>query len=203
MSKQKIIAFDTEGNPPGHFEDRLRYLLEDFDIHYFNFDSKNKIKSGWALFSFIRKTQPALLVMEGTGSIGGAVLLLCRWFLGIPYIFSSGDAVGPFLTMKIPWLGPVFYFYEWLLCYFCSGFVGWTPYLSGRALTLGAPRAVVAAGWSPFQIHGDRKAQGASIRSQLGISDNALVVGMVGSLQWNPRVNYCYGLEIVRAVKKH
>lgn len=202
MSKRKIIAFDTEGNPPGNFEDRLRNLLQSFDLEYFQFNTKSKLQSGWKLFNLIRKVRPDLIVMEGTGSIGGAVLLLSRWFLGIPYVFSSGDAVGPFLSMKFPLLTPVFFFYEALLYYFSRGFIGWTPYLSGRALTLGAPRAVVAAGWSPFQFQGDRKDAGAEVRSQYGISEDVLVVGIVGSLQWNSRAEYCYGLEIVRALKK-
>jgi hypothetical protein len=36
----------------------------------------------------------------------------------------------------------------------------------------------------------------------LGIPEEAIVVGLVGSLVWNRRVGYCYGLELVRAATR-
>ena len=37
------------------------------------------------------------------------------------------------------------------------------------------------------------------IRSQLEIPEKAIVFGIVGTLVWNPRVQYCYGVELVKA----
>ena len=36
--------------------------------------------------------------------------------------------------------------YEKLLYRHCTGFIGWTPYLAGMALKMGAPRAVTVEG---------------------------------------------------------
>lgn len=199
----KILAFDTEGNPPGNFEDRIRTLLRDFDLEYFPFNPKNKLASAFLLFQRIGSLRPNLVVMEGTGSAGGIAVILARWIYGVPYVFSSGDAVAPFLSLRFPWLAFLFWIYEWLLFSNCAGFIGWTPYLSGRALTLGARRAVVAAGWSPFQSDELKRIElRKATRARYQIPEDALVIGIVGSLAWNDRVGYCYGLEIVRAIKK-
>jgi hypothetical protein len=132
------------------------------------------------------------VVMEGTGIAGGLALLAS----GKPFVVSSGDAVGPFVAAKQPLLSPIFDRYERALYSRCSGFIGWTPYLSGRALTYGAPRALTAAGWAPFYV------PGKSLRESLGIAPDALVIGLVGSLDWNQRIGYCYGDELRLALAK-
>jgi glycosyltransferase involved in cell wall biosynthesis len=92
--------------------------------------------------------------------------------------------------------------YEAILCRLSAGYIGWSPYLAGRALTLGAPRAMTAANWppessaTPPQASDHREEQ----RRRYGIPPAALVFGLVGSLHWNPRVAYCTGLELVAAV---
>ena len=55
-------------------------------------------------------------------------------------------------------------------------------------MTFGAPRAMTAAGWplggnrSPDLLESRKK-----MREQLGISQDAIVVGIVGALEWNAR----------------
>jgi hypothetical protein len=69
-------------------------------------------------------------VMEGTG----LAVMIGRLLRGVPYLVSSGDAVGPFIATQWPLFEPVFLAYERLLCRWSAGFIGWTPYLTGRAL---------------------------------------------------------------------
>lgn len=38
------------------------------------------------------------------------------------------------------------------------------------------------------------------LRADLGL-DDVLVVGLVGTCRWSPRVNWCYGMELVEAMK--
>jgi hypothetical protein len=111
---------------------------------------------------------------------------------------SSGDAVGPYVRLVSRSLAPVAAIYERLLCRFSAGFIGWSPYLVGRALTMGAPRAITAPGWAPDAEPGRSREE---LRAALGIPEDALVFGLVGSLAWSDRVSYCYGLELVRAVR--
>jgi glycosyltransferase involved in cell wall biosynthesis len=136
--------------------------------------------------------------MEGTGVAGGAAVIGARLLGGVSYVVSSGDAVAPFVGIAHPLLVPFAALYERLLCRLSAGFIGWTPYLVGRALTLGAPRGVTAPGWSPPARPDARQ----RIRKELGIPDRAIVFGLVGYLEWAPRLDYCYGMELVRALRR-
>jgi hypothetical protein len=197
--RRLILAFATQG-VGGNDEARMRELLQNHDVEVFPFNRRSKLGSFWDLFRSIRKHRPALVVMEGTGVAGGLSVLLGRWLGGVPYVVSSGDAVGPWVASSYPWLGPLFGLYERVLCFWSAGFIGWTPYLAGRALSFGAPRAITAAGWAPFALSAERRAAARGhMRHRLGIPDQALVVGIAGALIWNRRVQYCYGTELVRA----
>ena len=193
----KLLALATQG-ANGHDEARLRALLQNHPAAWFPFDPKSKRRSFTALIGRLLKGRYPLIVMEGTGIAGGLALLAARLLIGQRYVVSSGDAVAPFVSQKQPLLGPIFALYERLLYRYAAGFIGWSPYLTGRALTYGAPRAATAAGWSPSSF---RSNQGAEIRSQLGIPPGALVIGIAGSLTWTPTVRYCYGLELAEAAK--
>jgi glycosyltransferase involved in cell wall biosynthesis len=178
-------------------------LLADFSPHVFPFDRRKKWRSFRHLLKTIIRQRPSLVVMEGTGLAGGVGLLLGRWLAGVPYVVSSGDAVGPFVAGLQPWLGPLFGLYERFLCRWAAGFIGWTPYLTGRAMTFGAPRAMTAPGWAPHPLSPEQQAASRiRIRRELGIAAEDLVFGLVGSLAWTKRVGYCYGLELVRALER-
>lgn len=168
------------------------------------FDKQNKRASFGRLRKQLVAHRPKLLVMEGTGMAGGLICLWGRWFYGVPYIFSSGDAVGPFMRAHHPVVGLAFEIYERLLCGGCAGFIGWTPYLCGRALTLGAPRAMTASGWSlgPVPEAATRTAARREWRQRWGIPANHLVVGIIGSLEWNAHRQFCYGWDLVQAARK-
>ena len=202
-SPDKIVVFATKGADTND-ESRILTLLADFKIDRFKFDSRHKLSSCWQLIRSGFCDRPPLLVMEGTGVAGGLACLILRWLLDIPYVVSSGDAVAPFIAMKSnPIVGYFAQLYEQLLCRFCAGFIGWTPYLVGRALTFGAPRGVTAAGWSLKNYQpeeSDRYRQ--QTREKLGIPPQAIVYGIVGSLSWVEKLQYCYGVELVRARQK-
>lgn len=141
--------------------------------------------------------------MEGTGIAGGLVCLVAKLLWKVPYVFSSGDAVGPFIAAHLPIAGPFAALYERVLCRCSAGFIGWTPYLCGRGLTLGAPRAVTAPGWVlGGLIGGDRVAASAELRARWGIPQKSMVVGLLGALEWVAHRQYCYGLELVRCAHR-
>jgi hypothetical protein len=128
------------------------------------------------------------------------MLLAIDAVLGIPFVVSGGDAVGPYLRLRSRFAGLLGGLYERLLYRRCAGYIGWTPYLVGRALTFGAGRAVTAPGWSRSQpSDGAREA----VRSRLEIPPETLVFGITGSLNWRKRSGsgYAYGAELVRAIQ--
>lgn len=189
----RVACFATQGSGSGD-ERRIRTLLEPLGPLVIGFDRGSKGRSLLGLVRRLRKERPDVVVMEGTGIAGGLAVLAAR----VPYVVSSGDAVAPYLSSFRPWLRPFAGAYERLLCRSAAGFIGWTPYLVGRALTFGAPRAMTAAGWAPHPP----AAGPAAARERFGIPADALVFGLVGSLGWHERAGYCYGAELVRAAAR-
>jgi hypothetical protein len=190
----RVACFATQG--PGSLdEDRIKYLLGPLAPEVLTFRRGRRLRSAASLWRTIRALDPDVTVMEGTGIGGGLVLLALRALFGMPYIVSSGDAIAPFLAARSPFLGLAARAYERALYRMSGGFIGWSPYLVGRALTYGAPRAMTAAHWAET----DLDAGGTAVRRRLAIPDEAVVFGLVGSLNWNSRLGYCYGLELVKA----
>ncbi len=194
----RILCFATQGHE--HIEgERVRVLLEPLAPEEYRFDRARKLRSAAGLLQAARTRRPGLIVMEGTGTAGGLTLLLLDAVLGVPFVVSSGDAVGPYLGLHSRLLGILGTLYERLLCRRCAGYVGWTPYLVGRALTYGAPRAMTAPGWT--RTHASLHAR-EKIRSALGVASDVAMIGLVGSLHWNERVSYAYGAELVQAIRR-
>ena len=115
---------------------------------------------------------------------------------------SSGDPIGGFFrTTKGPLWGWAFGAYERRLYRACAGFIGWTPYLTGMALALGAQRGATVEGGVDLNVFRPASAdERREARRALGLDPDHLVCGIVGSLTWSPRQSYCYGLELVETV---
>lgn len=201
-SQKGIVGFATQGSNSGDAE-RLRTLVSGVDAEFYDFQRSGRGGELFRLLRFLRSARPRVMVMEGTGIAGGAALILARLLWGVHYVVSSGDAVGPFVRKSHPILGLAFSVYERVLCRLAAGYIGWTPYLTGRALTFGCPRGMTASGWAPVhKTQEELLRKRSEIRRQLGISQDAIVVGLAGSLKWNPRFGFCYGYELVQAVQQ-
>ncbi len=193
-----IAWFSTKGTGTNDAR-RIAALLSTLpDTHELPFAKSSKLASFRRLLTELRRLRPHLLVMEGTGIAGGLACLIGRILFGVPYVVSSGDAVGPFVAAHHPLFGPIATLYEFLLCRCSAGYIGWTPYLTGRALTFGAPRGMTAAGW----VLGGPPVTPRNFREELGIPPDHIVFGIIGSLDWNPNRQYCYGLELVLALRQ-
>ncbi len=193
----RVLCFATQG--AAHTDSmRLQVLLEPLRPEVYAFHRSGKIRSAVGLLRTILAQRPDIVVMEGTGMAGGLVLLVTQALRDVPFVVSSGDAVGPYLGLRSRLAGVVGHIYERVLCRRCAGYVGWTPYLVGRGLTFGAPRGMTAPGWTRDGASGGAREE---IRRRLGIPSDALVVGIAGSLNWRERVGYTYGAELVSAVR--
>jgi hypothetical protein len=197
----KVLGCASQGTG-SEDELRLRALLSSFDATFVPFDRRDKPGSFRSCLRLQRTGGFDLFVLEGTGVLAGLAAMFGRTVYGLPYVLSSGDAVGPFLRARLPWGAPAFALYEWLLYRLSAGFIGWTPYLVGRALTMGARRAITIPGWAPFaQTPESLRLHRDAIRTRLGIPDTSVVFGLVGSLVWSERYGYCYGSELIRAAR--
>jgi len=193
-----VVCFSTLGAGSGE-EDRIRSLLADVEPVVYPFDRGRKLANVPRILRLARRRRPDLLVMEGTGIAGGIAVILARVLFGVRYAVSSGDAVGPFLGGMRRVLTVPGWIYETLLYRRAAGFIGWTPYLAGRALTMGCPRVMTAA---HFAAHPQVLMSRSEVRRRLGIPQDALVAGIVGSLVWYERRGYCYGWELVAAMRR-
>jgi hypothetical protein len=198
----RVLIFSTLGHGSNE-EQRIRDLVAQFAPNVFAFDRTRKVRMFWRLLRAMQRDRPELVVMEGTGIAGGAALILGRLLFNCRYVVSSGDAVGPWVASRARLLGPLFGLYERILCRLAAGFIGWTPYLTGRALSFGVRRAMTAAGWAPFvPLPEVQAADRARIRRELGIPPGNLVIGIAGSMVWTRRYGYCYGWELVEAAHR-
>jgi hypothetical protein len=174
--------------------------LQEFEAEFVDFQYHQKIKSFFECLRLIRTGRFDLFVLEGSGIAGGLAAIVGRILFRCRYAFSSGDAIAPYLSARWPLAGPIFNLYERVLCRCSDGFIGWTPYLVGRSLTLGARRGVTIPGWAPYACDPERlREERAKIRRRFHIPDDAVVFGLVGSLRWSKRIRYCYGAELIRA----
>ena len=193
-----VVCFATQGSGSGD-ERRIVELLEPLAATLLPFDRGAKRRMAIRLLRELRRRRPALVVMEGTGLAGGASLLLAhRWF-GTRFVVSCGDAVAPYLAAFHPWLRPFAHLYERLLYRRSAAVIGWSPYIVGRAISMGAPRAATAANWCVGSAAADAR---SAVRRRFGIPEDALVFGIVGSLDLTRRLDWCYGGELVRALRR-
>ncbi len=201
IAQGTILGCASQGAGSGD-EARLREMLSHFHAHYLPFNKARKLDSFLTCLRTLREGNFDLFALEGTGMAAGVAAILGRMIWKRPYVVSSGDAVAPFLSSRLPLGGPFFRLYERLLYSWSAGFIGWTPYLVGRALTMGATRGVTIPGWAPYRFsQSELQAMRRSTRQSLGIPENAVVFGIAGSLVWSRRYRFCYGAELVRAAR--
>ena len=198
---KNLLAFATKGTGSNE-EERLKTLLSKLDADFLPYNKSDKIKSFCCLLKRFSTCRGHLIVMEGTGIAGGIACILGRVLWGHRYVVSSGDAVGPFVSAHVWGLGLPFGIYERILCRLSAGFIGWTPYLVGRALTFGAPRGVTAPGWVIGRQAFNYDEARTRVRRKWGIAADTVVFGLAGALVWSKRRRYCYGLELVKAVRR-
>lgn len=202
----EILCINPRGAGDLH-ELRARRLTEgiDADLTFYNVDRAQSYPQALsALWKVVASRRWDLIYQEGTGLVGGLNLIRAARTRGQKFLVSSGDPIAGFFSVtKGPSVGAVFRQYEKALYRSCAGFVGWTPYLTGAALTLGAKRAATIEGAVDLDIFvpyspADRRAA----KSGLGLNPDHLVCGVVGSLRWTPRQSYGYGLELVETLKR-
>ncbi len=205
MARPRMLCISTAG-PVGQDIRRIRRLTEGLpvDCAIWGLDrSRSRRENMQAVWERLRRERPDLVYLEGTGIAAGLPLIRAARAWGQRYVVSSGDPVGGFFRVtQGPLYGFAFGIYERLLYRHSAGFIGWTPYLTGAALKLGAPRAITIEGGVDLETFRPYpEAQRRALRRRYGIPETHLVCGVVGSLKWVSRQRYCYGLELVEMLR--
>jgi glycosyltransferase involved in cell wall biosynthesis len=194
----EVIAIASQGATHSDAV-RIRELLADLEPVLVDFKRDHKLQSAVELTRELLRRRCDVIVVEGTGLGVTLPVMAVSALRSTPYVISTGDAIAAYWALKRRWLWLPGLIYETVLYRRAAAVIGWTPYLVGRALTLGAKRAMTAPGWAPTP---QGEPDGQAIRRRLNIPDEAIVFGLVGSLNWNSRYGYCYGYELVAAVKQ-
>jgi hypothetical protein len=202
----RILCLNLHGKG-GQDEARTRRLCRDLpaEVTFFDVDRARSRRDALREIDALLRSQPWNLVyQEGTGIAGGWALIRAARQRGVRYIVSSGDPVGGFFRVTSgPVMGAAMALYERRLYRASAGFVGWTPYLTGRALQMGAPRGVTVEGGADFDHFVPyTPPQRLAARQKFGLPAEPLVCGVVGSLKWTARQSYCYGLELIETLKR-
>lgn len=193
-----LLCFATQGAGSAD-EQRLSHLLKPLRPRFLAVDRRHKQRLPLDLLRAIERRRPDVIVVEGTGAAGGVGVMSARLLKKVPYIVSSGDAVEPYLRAFHRRVGLAAKVYEHSLYRLSAGFIGWSPYLVGRALSIGAPRGMTAAHFSLGEVSPRAR---ETIREKLGIPPEAIVIGVAGRILVDPRQGYCYGVELVRALRR-
>lgn len=203
---KNILCINAGGIGAPMGEIRVNYLTKDlnYNIHIYNIDKKkSRFKSFKEIWKLINSQKWDLIYQEMTSISGGINLILSAIIRKQKYIISTGDPVSGFFKItKGKIYGIIFELYERLLYRYCYGFIGWTPYLTGRAIKMNAKRAVTIEGavdlnkFYPFS-----KKERIAAKKELGLNLNHIICGVVGSFKWNRKQKYCYGLELVELLK--
>jgi glycosyltransferase involved in cell wall biosynthesis len=202
---RQILCINT-GGKGGQDERRARRLTAALSAEVTHFDvdrSLPRARTSRSVWQLLRSRKWDLVYQEGTGIAAGANLIHAAVTRKQPFIVSSGDPIGGFFHVtQGPLVACPFEIYERMLYRTCAGFVGWTPYLTGRALRMGAPRGVTVEGavnlqrFRPFS-----RQERLAAKRKYGLPPDHLICGVVGSLQWSRRQSYCYGLELVETLR--
>ena len=122
-----VLCLATQGSGSAD-EQRLAYPLEPLRPRVLPVDRRHKSRVPASRLS-ARAPETRRIATRGRRgrwpAVMSADLLRC-----VPYILSSGDAVGPFLRAFHPATWPVAALYERALVRRCAGFIGWSPYWS-------------------------------------------------------------------------
>lgn len=202
---KRILCIATSGQG-GQDEIRIYRLGDSLnaDVSYYCVDrAVSKLGSAAKVWKLLTSSNWDLVYQEGTGITAGIVLILLHLFRKQKFVVSSGDPIGDFFSTTqgtiAGWLGTV---YERLLYRNCTGFVGWTPYLSGLALSLGAPQVSTIEGGVELNIFSPYPAERLlQTRKKYGVSADHILCGVIGSLNWSDSQKYCYGYEFTEVIK--
>jgi hypothetical protein len=200
-----VLCINTggKGNLHGLRMRRLASKL-DADVIYYDLDkSVSRWQASKDVWNLLKSSKWDLVYQEGTGIAVGANLIRAALSWKQKFVVSSGDPIGGFFRVtKGKLIGDFFELYEKLLYKNCAGFIGWTPYLTGVAIKMGAKRAATVEGAVDLDLfYSKTPSERLAIRKKYSIPSDHLVCGVVGSLIWTPRQSYCYGYELIESLK--
>lgn len=188
-----VAAVRARGLTQQYDSDRVRMLLRT--------DSRIATARQW--LADLHADPPDLIYVLNTGVPGSAIALEERWLRQIPYVLDTGDLIyemarrsGINAGLRLPLLGLTERAAERAARAIVVRGTRHEEYLRARGYS---QVTVIRDGFEPARPV--PPAEHARLRSRLGL-DDAFVVGVMGSLVHSPRLDICYGWDLIRAIAR-
>ncbi|UCG34877.1 MAG: glycosyltransferase [Candidatus Omnitrophota bacterium] len=177
-----------------------KYFHNTIDYKILYRDNKNKIKSTFCFIYEIIKYKPKIVYVEQIAYSGCIAAILAKLFLRVKYIFCVSDAYAELIKTH----------HNMLIVFFAKIVEKWWLNSADFLLTCNPLHAsllkrkekkyIVDYIEHGVDINAFKSSKEKNLCYQLGLKD-CLVVGVVGSLKWSKRYRFCYGWDIVEALR--
>ncbi len=196
------VTFLVHGGPDSIEAVRLRGLSQRVPSNALQFLFRTKDKratwSAWA--REIQNNRPDLVYVLNTAIPGAPIAAWNQLFRGIPYVLDTGDVIFEMARRSgigAGWRLPLLWTIEQLAWRRAHRIIVRGTRHKEYLEKLGLRSALVRDGYASQQdVPADRLSE---LRSKLGLQGK-LVVGLMGSLVWSPRLQICYGWDLIRAL---
>lgn len=164
----------------------------------FRSPSRAQTSSTWR--AELRRLRPDLLYVLNTALPGAPLAVSHRLLHGTPYLLDTGDVIYEMARRSgigAGWRLPLLWMIERSAWRFADTIVVRGTRHRDYLGRLGRRAALIRDGYAVQQDVPPENV--AALRRQLGL-EGRLVVGLMGSLVWSPRLQICYGWDLVQAL---
>jgi glycosyltransferase involved in cell wall biosynthesis len=196
------VTFLVHGGPDSIEAVRLRGLSQRVPANAIQFLFRTKDKRAtWSAWSkAIRRNRPDLLYVLNTAIPGAPIASWSQFFRGIPYVLDTGDVIFEMARRSgigAGWRLPMLWTVEQLAWRRAHRIVVRGTRHKEYLEKLGLRAALVRDGYASQQHVPEERL--SELRTKLGLQGK-LVIGLMGSLVWSPRLQICYGWDLIRAL---
>lgn len=182
---------------------RVRELFHDLvaehETTFLYRDDLRKWASARAFYAAMRRSPPDIVYVEGLGYAGLSAALTAKARYGTRVMLSTGDAAYALALSSMTFFKAQAVGLMELVALRCTDtIVVWGSYHQELLLRRGfrnvfwIPGGVDTSRFRPMDV--------ADLRSRMGVADR-LTIGVVGSINFSRKHQFCYGWEIVEAVR--
>lgn len=196
------VTFLVHGGPDSIEAVRLHGLSQRVPSSSLQFLFRTKDKRAtWAAWTReIQKSRPDLIYVLNTALPGAPIAAWNQLIRGIPYILDTGDVIFEMARRSGiggGWRLPLLWTVEQLAWRRAHRIVVRGTRHREYLEKLGLQAALVRDGYARQQYVPAKKI--SELRSKLSLHGK-LVIGLMGSLVWSPRLQICYGWDLIRAL---
>lgn len=200
---QPTIVFLVNGDPPGamgiraqSFRDRL---ASEFDIHI-AYRSLSRVRTIFYFLGVLARVRPSLCYVFDMGYSGVIAAGFYRLFSRCRLVIDTGDAIYA-LSKSTGERGPLGLGLTKLLEWFAFAVSGRVVVRSHPHQEMLADQGIVAS-VIPDGVDTEQffPCPEPDLRRKYGLED-AVVIGVLGSLVWSPRLQMCYGWELIEVIR--